>query len=132
MPRPRVTLVKASDRKPVSVQTAGVTREEALTTGKLWAGIARTAPGMSSGWHHHGSWETIAYVVTGAVRLEFGPGGDEVVEGDPGDYLYIPGNLVHRESNPAAVEQTLVIVRVGEGPVTTNVEEPACRVEERP
>jgi uncharacterized RmlC-like cupin family protein len=62
----------------------------------------------------------------------FGPGGDEVVEGDPGDYLYIPGNLVHRESNPAAVEQTLVIVRVGEGPVTTNVEEPACRVEERP
>jgi uncharacterized RmlC-like cupin family protein len=99
-------------------------REEAFQSESLWAGTARTAPGNISGWHHHGDWTTIAYVITGAVRLECGPGGRTVVQGMPGDYLLIPQGEIHRESNPADSEQMLVIVRYGSGPVLFNVEGP--------
>jgi uncharacterized RmlC-like cupin family protein len=119
-----VRLVRAGDRKLAAAQTVGMVREEAFQTPHLWAGIARTEPGMTSNWHHHGDWETIAYVIAGAVRLEFGPGGRDVVEGRPGDYLFIPKGEVHRESNPTEGEQALVIVRMGGGQVVFNVDGP--------
>ena len=55
-PISRCLLVKASDRVPAQTQTPGMIREEALDTGQIWSGIARTAPGNTSGWHHHGDW----------------------------------------------------------------------------
>jgi uncharacterized RmlC-like cupin family protein len=105
-------------------------REEAIQTDHLWAGIARTKPGNISGWHHHGEWETVAYVIAGACRLEFGPGGQEVVVGEPGDYIFIPKGVIHRESNPTEGEQALVIVRFGTGPVVIGVDGPAAVVEQ--
>lgn len=119
-----VRLVKPGDRKLAAAQTAGMIREEAVQTDHLWAGIARTKPGNLSNWHHHGDWETIAYVIAGACRLEFGAGGQEMVVGEPGDYLYIPKGEIHRESNPTEGEQALVIVRFGTGPVVINVDGP--------
>lgn len=119
-----VRLVRAGERKQAAAQTAGMIREEAFFTDNAWAGIARTQPGNMSGWHHHGDWETIAYVLTGAVKLECGPGGQTILQADPGDYLYIPKGEIHRESNPTEVEQSLVIVRMGSGPVVINVERP--------
>lgn len=119
-----VVLVKAKERKLAAAQTPGMTREEAINTDHLWTGIARTAPGMISGWHHHGEWETVAYVIQGACRLEYGSGGTEVAVGEPGDYLYIPKGVIHRESNPSDVEQALVIVRMGGGQVVFPVDGP--------
>jgi uncharacterized RmlC-like cupin family protein len=116
--------VRPSERKLAAGQTPGLIREEAIQTDRIWAGIARTQPGNLSGWHHHGEWETIAYVITGAVQLEFGPGGRETVLGEPGDYVFIPKGEIHRESNPTPIEQTLVIVRIGSGPVLFNVDGP--------
>jgi len=60
----------------------------------------------------------------GVVSLEFGPGGCSVALVQPGDYLSIPGGEIHRESNPTDVEQTLVIIRTGSGPVVINVDRP--------
>ena len=119
-----VRLVRAGERKLAAAQTVGMVREEAIQTPHLWAGIARTEPGMTSNWHHHGEWETIAYVIKGAVQLEFGPGGRGKVRGEPGDYIYIPKGEIHRESNPTEGEQALVIVRFGGGTVVINVEGP--------
>jgi uncharacterized RmlC-like cupin family protein len=120
-----VRLVKADELIVAAVQqTAGMIREEAVQTDHLWAGIARTQPGNISGWHHHGEWETIAYVLSGACRLEFGLGGQQVVLGQPGDYIYIPKGEIHRESNPAGEEQRLVIVRFGGGQVVIPVDGP--------
>jgi uncharacterized RmlC-like cupin family protein len=119
-----VTLVRSGERKLAAAQTTGMIREEAVQTDHLWAGIARTKPGNISNWHHHGEWETVAYVITGACRLEFGPGGQEVVVAEPGDYIFIPKGEIHRESNPIEGEQTLVIVRFGTGPVVINVDGP--------
>ncbi len=45
--------------------TPGMVREEAIATGGMWAGYVRTAAGMVSGWHHHGSYETSIYVLSG-------------------------------------------------------------------
>ena len=56
----------------------------------MWAGLVRTAPGMASGWHHHGDYETAIYVVSGRLRMEFGPGGQQVEEAEAGDFLYVP------------------------------------------
>lgn len=120
-----VKLVRPEDRIVAAAQqTAGMIREEAVQTDHIWAGIARTQPGMISGWHHHGEWETIAYVIAGACRLEFGPGGRDVVVGKPGDYIFIPKGVIHRESNPTEEEQALVIVRFGTGPVLNNTDGP--------
>jgi len=123
-PISRCLLLKASDRVPDQTQTPGMIREEALDTGQIWSGIARTAPGNTSGWHHHGDWNTVAYVLSGAVRLECGPRGHTTICAEPGDFLFIPSAEIHRESNPTSEEQRLVIVRSGHGPVVIAVDGP--------
>lgn len=104
--------------------TQGMIREEAITTDKVWSGLVRTAPGMTSGWHHHGEYETIVYVLSGVLRLEFGDEGQETLEAHAGDFVLIPSGLVHRESNPSGEESQLVGVRSGVGTPTFNVDGP--------
>lgn len=100
-------------------------REQALATDAMWAGFVTTDAGMMSGWHHHGDHETTIYVLSGAMRMEFGPGGGETLEAQPGDFLYVPPNAVHRESNPSAEAGTAVVVRGGTGEVVVNVDGPS-------
>jgi uncharacterized RmlC-like cupin family protein len=119
-----VRLVRAADRVRAEAQTPGMIREEAFCGSSFWTGIARTSPGNVSGWHHHGAWDTIAYVITGEVRLEYGPGGQSVAHACPRDHLFIPKGEIHRESNPANLEPTLAIFRMGEGPVLIAVDAP--------
>lgn len=101
-----------------------MTREEAIAAPGLWSGFVRTAPGMVSGWHHHADHDTSIFVVSGAFRLESGPGGRDVHEAAPGDFLHIPPRAIHRESNPGDAESTVVVTRAGTGQVTVNVEGP--------
>jgi uncharacterized RmlC-like cupin family protein len=105
--------------------TPGLTRERAFATDGMWAGFASTEPHVTTAWHHHGEHETVIYVVSGELRIECGPGGAHVVEGGAGDFVRVPPGAIHRESNPAHVENHLVVVRVGEGPPTVNVDAPA-------
>jgi uncharacterized RmlC-like cupin family protein len=104
--------------------TPGMTRHEAVVLEGLWSGLVETEPGAISGWHHHGDHETIAYVVSGRMRLEFGPGGTRVVEAGRGDFLRVPAGLIHREGNPTSEQGTVVVVRSGHGPVVVNVDGP--------
>jgi uncharacterized RmlC-like cupin family protein len=105
--------------------TPGMTREEAIATDRMWAGLARTEAGMTSGWHHHGDHESTIYVLSGALRMEFGPGGTEVLDAGPGDFLFVAAGAVHRESNPTAEESRIVVVRSGSGAPVVNVDGPA-------
>jgi mannose-6-phosphate isomerase-like protein (cupin superfamily) len=57
----------------------------------------------------------------GRLRLEFGAGGTESVEGGPGDFVLIPKGLVHREGNPGTEPNEAIVFRVGEGEVLVNV-----------
>jgi uncharacterized RmlC-like cupin family protein len=99
-------------------------REEAVATAGMWAGLARTDAGMTSGWHHHGEYESTIYVLAGALRMEFGPGGAEVIEAGPGDFLYVGAGAIHRESNPSGEESQIVVVRGGSGEPVINTERP--------
>jgi uncharacterized RmlC-like cupin family protein len=121
--RQRIVVVTPEDRTP-GPATPGMERQQAVTTEGMWSGVVRTDPGMVSGWHHHGDHETVIYVLTGSLRMEFGPGGAETVEAVPGDFLHVPRGAVHREANPSAEAADIVVVRAGRGESTVNVEGP--------
>jgi uncharacterized RmlC-like cupin family protein len=104
--------------------TSGMVREEAIATEGLWAGLVRTDAGMTSGWHHHGDYETAIYVLSGLLRMESGIGGKDIAEAGPGDFLLVPRETVHRESNPSDEESRLIVVRSGSGEPVFNVEGP--------
>lgn len=99
-------------------------RQRAIDVAGLWSGLVHTEPGATSGWHHHGEHETSLYVVSGAMRLEFGPGGQSVVDASAGDFVHVPAHAVHRESNPTDRLATAVIARAGAGVPTVNVDGP--------
>jgi uncharacterized RmlC-like cupin family protein len=102
-------------------------REEAVATAGMWAGHVTTGAGAVSGWHHHGGYESTIYVVSGALRMEFGPGGEDVLDASAGDFLYVAPHAVHREGNPTEAESALVVVRAGSGEAVVNVDGPAPR-----
>jgi uncharacterized RmlC-like cupin family protein len=100
-------------------------RQQAFVTDGTWSGFVRTEPGMVSGWHHHGQYETVIYVLTGALTMEFGPSGSKIVKAGPGDFVYVPKGAVHRESNPSAEASDIIVVRAGVGESTFNLDGPA-------
>lgn len=104
-------------------QTAGMLREEAFSPEGLWIGVVRTEPGQLTGWHHHGEWETYAYVLSGSLRLEFGVGGADVEEAGATDFLFIPRLAIHREGSGGTGFEAIAI-RAGSGPILFNVEGP--------
>lgn len=105
--------------------TPGMIREQAIAIDGMWSGLVRTDPGVVTGWHHHGAYETSIYVASGRLRMESGEGGAHVVEAGPGDFLHVPPEAIHRESNPGDAESSLVVVRAGHGVPTVNVDGPA-------
>ena len=69
------------------------------------------------------------YVATGALVMEFGPGGRETLEARPGDFLYVAPGAVHRESNPTQDESHIIVVRSGSGEAVINVDGPEAPTE---
>ncbi|MBI3637363.1 MAG: cupin domain-containing protein [Candidatus Rokubacteria bacterium] len=98
-----------------------MTRAHAIAVAGLTSGTVSTAPGVMSGWHHHGTHETSIYVVRGTLRMEFASGSFEAREGD---FIHVPAGAVHRESNPGSEPNLAVFSRAGGGAVTVNVEAP--------
>ena len=111
--------VAAGDLAP-GQSTPGMTRFEAIVLDDVWSGLVKTEPGATSGWHHHGEHDTIAYVVGGAFRVETADGA--MVQGDVGDFVHVPARTVHRESNPTSQTAEVVLVRRGTGEVVVNVD----------
>jgi uncharacterized RmlC-like cupin family protein len=97
-------------------QTSGMRRFEAIsgkTVGseKLWMGRTHVGPATNSGDHHHGEAETAIYVVSGHPVFVFAEGEDEVrLETEPGDYVFVPPYVPHREENPAPDEEAVVVI----------------------
>ena len=99
-----------------TTQTTGMRRVEAIsgkTVGseKLWMGRTHVAPATSSGDHHHGRAETAIYVVSGRPVFVFADGDDEVrIETEPGDYVFVPPYVPHREENPSSDDEAVVVI----------------------
>ena len=99
-----------------TAQTPGMQRFEAISnktvgSDKLWMGQTHVAPATASGDHHHGEAETAIYVLSGRPRFVFADGDDEVrIETKPGDYVFVPPFVPHREENPWPDEEAVVVI----------------------
>ncbi|MDQ2761187.1 MAG: cupin domain-containing protein [Actinomycetota bacterium] len=99
-----------------TAQTPGMRRYEAISgarndSRKIWMGESHIAPGMASGDHHHGEAETGIYVVSGhPVFVFLHDGAERRVEAGPGEYVYVPPYVPHREENPSAEDEVVVVL----------------------
>jgi uncharacterized RmlC-like cupin family protein len=101
-------------------QTPGMSRKAAIsgaTVGSraLWMGQTHVAPGATSGDHHHGASETAIYVVSGTPSFVFlDLEGDEPretrIDARPGDYVFVPPFVPHREENPDPETEAVVVI----------------------
>jgi uncharacterized RmlC-like cupin family protein len=114
-------------------QTSGMQRREAIsgaTVGSehLWMGQTHVPAATSSGNHHHGASETAIYVVAGhPVFVFLDVEGEEPVETrietSPGDYVFVPPWVPHREENPdAGTEALVVIARTTQEAIVVNLD----------
>jgi quercetin dioxygenase-like cupin family protein len=115
-------LIKQDALQPDPNPTSGMTRRHAITADGLTSGTVTTAPGVVSGWHHHGTHETSIHVLKGTLRMESAGGAFDAREGD---FIHVPAGTIHRESNPGSEPNLAVFSRAGTGAVTVNVDDPA-------
>jgi uncharacterized RmlC-like cupin family protein len=119
-----VEVTRRSERRQPAQATAGMLREEAFVGESTWIGTVRTEPGIETGWHHHGAYESYIYVLSGQARMEFGPDGAEALDCEAGDVIHVAPGIVHREICPGPRPVEAVLFRVGSGQVTFNVAGP--------
>lgn len=114
----RVVKVSASELQ-VDPGPSALVRRAAVSEEGLWAGITHVDPGLTSGWHHHGAYTTVFYVLSGRFTVEHAGGGDvEAVEVGPGDFVVVPAGVAHNEIFEDA-EAEAVVIRFGDGGPTT-------------
>ena len=130
MVRNRVHHVKSSDIDADTAQSEGMQRFAAIsgrTVGseKLWMGETHVHPQTVSANHHHGESETAIFVLSGHPDFVFHDGEHEVrIATSPGDYVFIPPYLPHREENPSPDEPaTVVIARSTQDAIVVNLPE---------
>lgn len=108
-------------------QTPGMTRAAAIThatagANRLWAGTVTIEPDAKTGPHHHGSLESVIYVVHGRARMRWGDELEFVAEAGPGDFIYVPPFVPHQEINASTDESlTCVVVRSDQEPIVVNL-----------
>ncbi len=109
-------------------QTSGMTRREAISgksagSEKVWMGQTHVAPGVNSGDHHHGEAETAIYVLSGHPAFVFADGDREVrLATEPGDYIFVPPFVPHREENPGPEEAVVIIARSSQEGIVVNLD----------
>jgi uncharacterized RmlC-like cupin family protein len=99
-------------------------RRQIIDRADTWVGWVRTDPGLAGGWHHHGERDSYVYVLSGAVTIDFGPGGRDSVHAVAGDMIFNPARMVHRETTAPGQPAEFFVVRVGPGPQNVNVDGP--------
>ncbi|MGY0021761.1 cupin domain-containing protein [Streptomyces sp. cg35] len=118
--RTRLHHIRADALDGDTAQTGGMRRFAAVsgnTVGseKLWMGQTHVAPATSSSDHHHGESETAIYVVSGHPEFVFledsGDGEEEIrLRTSPGDYIFVPPYVPHREENPDPADEAVVVI----------------------
>ncbi len=135
----RLHQITQANLSPDTAQTGGMLRFSAIsnrTVGStgLWMGQVHVAPATASGNHHHGASETAIYVVSGHPQFVFldqnadgerrPHAGREVrVRTAPGDFIFVPPWIPHREENPdPGIEAIVVIARSTQEAIVVNLE----------
>ena len=123
-----VRIVRAGELDSNTPQTPGMTRAAAINAAKagaqkLWAGTVHIHPDAKTGAHHHGSLESVIYVLKGRARMRWGDHLEYVAEAGPGDFIYVPPYVPHQEIN-ASPDEVLecVLVRSDQEAVVVNLD----------
>ena len=129
----RVHHIRADDLDGDTAQTGGMRRFAAVSgarvgSERMWMGQTHVAPATSSADHHHGESETAIYIVSGHPEFVFlteaEDGSTEEVRHRtaPGDYIFVPPFVPHREENPDPdAEAVVVIARSTQEAVVVNL-----------
>ena len=62
-------------------------------------GVGKNEPGAASGVHHHGQSESGIYILQGRIRFRWGKNMENVVDTEPGDFVFVPPWEIHSEEN---------------------------------
>jgi uncharacterized RmlC-like cupin family protein len=123
-------VIRGGELSGSTAQTSGMQRSAAISgdivgARELWMGRTVVPAGVSSGDHHHGESETGIYVVSGHPVFVFrDPASGEItrLETSPGDYVWVPPHVPHREENPSPdTEAVVVIARSTQEAIVVNV-----------
>jgi uncharacterized RmlC-like cupin family protein len=113
---PTLVHVPKSDLTVPPGQSSGMQRLEAISgqsagSAALWMGESHVAAGARSADHHHGESESAIFVVSGHPEFVFLEDGVERrIRTQPGDYVYVPPFVPHREENPRPDEEAVVVL----------------------
>ena len=108
--------VSASELSAGTAQTEGMRRFAAISRGsvgseKIWMGETHVSPETVSDNHHHGESETAIFVRSGNPEFVFHDGDGEVrIATAPGDYVFVPPYVPHREENPDPKNPAVIVI----------------------
>jgi uncharacterized RmlC-like cupin family protein len=123
-----VRIIRSDELDDATAQTLGMHRRAAVTTEKtgatrLWAGTVTIQANAKTGPHHHGSLESVIYVVRGVARMRWGDRLEFVAEAQPGDFIYVPPYVPHQEINASEdAELHCVLARSGQQGLVVNLD----------
>lgn len=119
--------IKGSELSGDTTQTSGMRRLEAVSgktvgSDKVWMGETHVGPATNSGDHHHGEAETAIYIKSGHPVFVFADGDEEIrLETGPGDYIFVPPYVPHREENPGDEDAVVIIARSSQEGIVVNL-----------
>jgi uncharacterized RmlC-like cupin family protein len=118
-----VRVVRSSDLDEQTAQTPGMQRRAAIDrksvgSEKLWVGVVTVDPATSTGAHHHGDCDSVVCITKGSITIRWGDRLEKRAEAGPGDFIYVPAQLVHQEINESdSMPVSSIVVRSGDNVV---------------
>lgn len=119
-PRTRLHHIRAGTLDADTAQTTGMRRFAAISgaavgSERIWMGQTHVAPATASANHHHGASETAIYVISGHPEFVFaedidGSAREVRLRTAPGDYIFVPPFVPHREENPDPDSEAVVVI----------------------
>lgn len=88
----------------------------------LWFARFTAEGGVSIPRHTHTA-DTVAYLVSGRASFTVGMDGEERIDMGPGDFLYMPADIVHTEETLGDEQAVFLLARDGGGGDTIFVDE---------
>ncbi|MGW3954173.1 cupin domain-containing protein [Streptomyces sp. NPDC004752] len=132
--RARLHHIRADALDGGTAQTEGMRRFAAISGGtvgseRIWMGQTHVSPRTASSNHHHGASETAIHIVAGNPEFVFlddasGTPEEIRIRTAPGDYVFVPPFVPHREENPSIdTEAVVVIARSTQEAIVVNLPE---------